>query len=59
VDAQARVKIFYDIGKLISEKVYWSSMWDDPDWWAVSKKLVNIKLSGATPFWNCIEWDVK
>ncbi len=59
VDAQARVKIFYDIGKLISEKVYWISMWDDPDWWAVSKKLVNIKLSGATPFWNAHEWDVK
>jgi hypothetical protein len=32
-------------------------MWDDPDIWTVSKKLKNVKFSGATPFWNSYEWD--
>ena len=59
VDATARVPIFYEISKIINDKVYWNSMWDDPDWWAVSKNMVNVKLSGATPFWNAYEWDTK
>ena len=59
VDAAARTKIFYDIGKMLNDKVYWASVWYDPDWWATSKKLVNLKLSGATPFWNVAEWDLK
>jgi len=59
VDAAARTKIFWDIGKMLNDKVYWNSMWDDPDWYATSKKLVNLKLSGGTPFWNAVEWDLK
>ena len=34
-------------------------MWNDPDWWAVSKNMVNVKISGATMFWNAYEWDMK
>jgi ABC-type transport system substrate-binding protein len=59
VDAAARTKLFHDIGKMLNDKVYWNSMWDDPDWYATSKKLVNLKLSGGTPFWNAVEWDMK
>jgi peptide/nickel transport system substrate-binding protein len=59
VDAQARIPIFYEIAKMLNDKVYWSSMWDDPDWWAVSKNLQNVKISGATMFWNAYEWDMK
>jgi peptide/nickel transport system substrate-binding protein len=59
VDAAARMPIFFQIEKIISDKVYWASVWDDPDWWAVSKNLQNVKFSGATPFWNVYEWDMK
>jgi peptide/nickel transport system substrate-binding protein len=59
VDAAARTPIFFQIEKIISDKVYWASVWDDPDWWAVSKNLQNVKFSGATPFWNVYEWDMK
>jgi len=59
VDAAARMPIFFQIAKIISDKVYWVSIWDDPDWWAVSKNLQNVKFSGATPFWNVYEWDMK
>ena len=27
--------------------------------WTVSKKLQNVRFSGATPFWNVYEWDIK
>ncbi len=56
VDAKARIQLFYQIEKIISDKVYWVSVWDDPDWWAVNKQLQNVKFSGATPFWNSNEW---
>jgi len=59
VDPNARVQLFYQISKLMADKVYWISIWDDPDLWTVSKTLQNVKFSGATPFWNCYEWDVK
>ena len=59
VDVQARIQIFHQIGKLIQDKVYWISLWDDPDLYTVSKNLSNIKFSGATPFWDVYEWDVK
>jgi peptide/nickel transport system substrate-binding protein len=57
VDVKERTKIFYQIEKIMIDKVYWISMWDDPDLWTRSKKLVDVKFSGATPFWNSFEWD--
>lgn len=57
VDAKARTEIFQEIQKIIADKVYWVSIWDDPDLWTVSNKLADVKLSGATPFWNAYEWD--
>jgi peptide/nickel transport system substrate-binding protein len=59
VDPTARQQLFWQIGQLMADKVYWISIWDDPDLWTVSKNLVNVKFSGATPFWNCFEWDIK
>jgi ABC-type transport system substrate-binding protein len=56
-DTEARIQLFYQIEKIMTDKVYWVSIWDDPDWWAVNKKLQDVKFSGATPFWNCYEWD--
>lgn len=57
-DPQARIQLFYQIDKIIYDQVYWFSLWNDPDWWAVSKKLLNFKPSGGTPFWNAVEWDL-
>lgn len=57
VDSKARTEIFHQIAKIMSDKVYWVSIWDDPDIWTVSKKTSNIHFSGATPFWNSYEWD--
>ncbi len=56
---QERAKMFHRIAEILSDQVYWISMWDDPDWWAVSKSLQNVKISGATPLWNAHEWDMK
>jgi len=30
-----------------------------PQYWAVSSRLQNVRLSEQTPFWNCSEWEVK
>ena len=59
VDAKARTEIFQQIQKIIADKVYWVSVWDDPDLWTVSNKLSDVKISGATPFWNAYAWDKK
>ena len=59
VDPEARKQLYFQISKIVNDKVYWASVWDDPDWWTVSKKLKNVKLSGATCFWNAHEWDVQ
>jgi len=58
VDPDKRIQIFHDIGKMMSEKVYWLGVWHDNDVWTINKRTSNIKISGADPFWNCFEWDV-
>jgi len=58
VDSQARSQLFWQIGKILNDKLYWVSMWDDPDWWAFSKKLKDVRISGGTPFWNAYNWDL-
>jgi peptide/nickel transport system substrate-binding protein len=57
-DFAQRQQSFYQITKLIFDKVYWLGYWQDPDIWAVGPKLQNVKLSGATPFYSIIEWDM-
>jgi len=58
VDVQARIQVFYQIAKIINQNVYWASVWDDPDYWTVANSLKNVKLSGATPFWNAYQWQL-
>jgi peptide/nickel transport system substrate-binding protein len=58
-DAAARQKTFYQITKIIYDKVYWLGLWQDPDQWAISSKLSGVKISGVTPFYNIAEWDLK
>jgi peptide/nickel transport system substrate-binding protein len=58
MDLDKRIELFYDIGRVMSEKVYWLGVWHDNDVWTINKRTRNIKVSGAHPFWNCFEWDV-
>lgn len=55
VDLQERQATFYEISQMIFENVYWLGIWQDPDIWALSGRLENVKLSGATPFFNIAE----
>ncbi|MBC7228725.1 MAG: peptide ABC transporter substrate-binding protein, partial [Thermoflexales bacterium] len=57
VDPAERQQTFHKITRMIFEKVYWLGVWEDPDIWAVGPRLKNVRLSGATPFFNIVEWD--
>lgn len=59
VDFAARVATFHKITKIMYDKVYWLSIWQDPDIWAIGARLDNVKLSGSTPFYNVGEWSLK
>jgi peptide/nickel transport system substrate-binding protein len=59
VDTAARIATFQKISKIVFDQVYWASLWQDPDIWAVGKRLNNVKLSGATPFYSVGEWSLK
>jgi ABC-type transport system substrate-binding protein len=58
VDFKTRQQTFYQITKMIYDKVYWFGLWQDPDAWAIGKRLQNVKISGVTPFFNIMEWDL-
>ncbi len=59
VDAAAREQTFHEISKLIFDQAYWIGIYWDPDIWAISSRLTNVKVSGATAFYNIMEWDLK
>jgi ABC-type transport system substrate-binding protein/ABC-type amino acid transport substrate-binding protein len=59
MDPNRRIELFHEIGRVINENVYWLGVWHDNDVWSVNTRLVNAKISGADPFWNAFEWDVK
>ncbi len=59
VDAQARQETFYKISRMVFDKAYWIGIYWDPDIWAINGRLLNVKISGATPFYNIREWDLK
>jgi hypothetical protein len=44
---------------MIFDKVYWLGFYWDPDIWAINSRITNAKISGATPFYNIMEWDLK
>jgi peptide/nickel transport system substrate-binding protein len=58
IDTQARIKLFHDISRYIYEQVYWLGVWQDPDLWAVGSRLIAVKLSGVSPFYNIMDWDL-
>lgn len=58
VDFAARQQTFYEITRYIFDNAYWIGLWQDPDLFGFSDRMTNVKLSGATAFFNVAEWDV-
>ena len=58
VDFAERQQTFYQITKYIYDNAYWIGLWQDPDLFGFSNRMTNVKLSGATAFFNVAEWDV-
>jgi len=54
-----RQATFHQISRIVFERAYFIGLWQDPDVWALNSKLVNVRLSGVTPFFNLVEWDLQ
>ncbi len=59
VDFNERQATFHEISRMMFDNVYWLGIWQDPDIWAVNSRLTDVKLSGATPFYDIAHWDVQ
>lgn len=59
VDFAMRQATLHQISQYIFDNVYWLGVWLDPDSFAIGPRLLNVKISGATPFFNVGEWDIK
>jgi peptide/nickel transport system substrate-binding protein len=58
VDFATRQKTFYEISRYMFDQAYWIGVWQDPDLFGFSDRMINVKMSGATAFFNVAEWDV-
>ena len=59
VDFAARQATFHEISRMIFDQAYWIGYYWAPDVWAINSRVINVKISGATPFYNIMEWDLK
>lgn len=57
-DPVERADVFKEITKYMHDQVYWLGLWVDPDMWIISPKLSGVKISGVTPFYSIMEWDI-
>lgn len=57
-NVEERQQTFQEISQFIHDNVIWLGMWEDPDVWAVSNRLQNVRFSGVTPFFSIAEWDI-
>jgi len=57
-DFAARQETFYEITDYMFDNVIWLGLWHDPDLWALSGRLTNVEMSGASPFYSIAEWDL-
>jgi len=58
VDFNERQQTLYEITRYIFDQAYWIGIWQDPDLFGFSDRMINVKMSGAIPFFNIAEWDV-
>ncbi len=57
-NVEERQATFHQISQLMHDQVYWLGIWEDPDVWAVSPRLTNVRFSGASPLFSIAEWDI-
>ncbi len=57
-DFAARQQTFYEITDYMFDNVIWLGLWHDPDLWALSGRLTNVEMSGASPFYSIAQWDL-
>jgi ABC-type transport system substrate-binding protein len=58
LDTQERIDMYHRISQILYDEVLYVGIWKDPDLWSINNRLQNVKLSGASPFWNAHEWSV-
>ena len=58
VNAEERQQTISRINQIFHERVYWLGMWQDPDIWAVGSQVLNFQVSGVTPFYDIVSWDL-
>jgi len=56
LDLNKRIELYKQISQLMYDEVLYVGIWLDPDLWSINSRLQNVKLSGATPFWNAADW---
>jgi peptide/nickel transport system substrate-binding protein len=59
IDFDERQQTLHEIGRIMFDNVYWLGVWQDLDTWAVSNRLTNVSISGATPFYSIANWDIE
>jgi peptide/nickel transport system substrate-binding protein len=56
LDLNKRIELYKQISQLMYDEVLYVGIWLDPDLWSINSRLQNVKLSGATPFFNAADW---
>ena len=59
LNQQTRIGDYHQIEQIMYDKTYIVPIRSDPDVWAVSTRLTNMKFSGVDPMMYVYEWDVK
>jgi ABC-type transport system substrate-binding protein len=59
VNPAERQKSISKINQIFHDKVYWLGLWQDPDIWAIGKRLGDVALSGVTPFYDILNWELQ
>lgn len=57
-NVEERTATFHKITQYMHDNVIWYGLWRDPDVWALSGRMQNVSISGATPFYSITEWDL-
>jgi len=58
-DFAERQQTFHEITRYMFDNIIWLGLWQDPDLWAISSRLQNVNMSGASPFYSVAEWDLQ
>jgi peptide/nickel transport system substrate-binding protein len=58
IDFAQRQQTLHQITRRVFEQAYFVGLWDDPDRWVASPRLLNVSLSGITPFYSIYQWDI-